>query len=170
VAQHIRFIHGYKADEVKRWAGLNRTTSLISIEYREEKRETMVAAGAEPWLHGAPPTGKRWVNRSQALEAHAAADGTEGALVEMANVEHGTFLAYQKGCRCARCRMANSDRNYRVRQARRDRLAEREGKHGTIGTYSNWGCRCDLCTATWREHMKTRVRRKHVSEMLGRSS
>lgn len=162
VASHLR-THGYRADEVKRWAGINRTVALISTEYRDRKSAIGRELGAE-WLRGIGPLGKRWGARSQALETIAAGDRAVGTLVEL-NVEHGSFRGYQKGCRCEKCRLANSERHYRNKERRTQRLAELR-VHGTTSSYTNWNCRCDLCREAWLEHMETRKRIRHVSELI----
>ena len=59
----------------------------------------------------------------------------------MAN--HGTRSQYANdGCRCNRCRKANSaySRNYRKKGKVPDGVA-----HGLRTTYTNHGCRCEPC-------------------------
>jgi hypothetical protein len=62
--------------------------------------------------------------------------------------EHGTYNCYDKHrCRCDLCRAANAARHLEAR--RRRRQAVEAGtvvitKHGT-STYTNWGCRCEVC-------------------------
>lgn len=58
---------------------------------------------------------------------------------------HGTFRGYVFfGCRCDRCRKANSDIS-RARRERRRAAKVPEHLHGTYTGYVNWSCRCDRC-------------------------
>lgn len=70
-------------------------------------------------------------------------------------VKHGgSGTAYANyGCRCAECKLANSDR---ARRRRQERVTEEppELAHGKYSTYSNWGCRCDACTQAGSDHNK----------------
>lgn len=69
-------------------------------------------------------------------------------------IPHGTAHCYNLGCRCARCREANTARA-RARRAylRTQRLfvngrwVSPFAEHGTLNGYGNWQCRCDLCTS-----------------------
>ena len=61
------------------------------------------------------------------------------------NAEHGTCSRYDAGCRCARCRAANTARHHEIRERRRRALATAAVTHGCASTYRNWGCRCEPC-------------------------
>ena len=54
--------------------------------------------------------------------------------------------------------------------AGRPRIPEHRRKHGLHWNYSSQGCRCELCTAAWREYQKERralkVRQRHVLEAI----
>lgn len=61
----------------------------------------------------------------------------------------GTGYSYHK-CRCSRCKEANTTRTARRRAERRlgrEDLIHPDAPHGTPGGYSNWGCRCEDCSA-----------------------
>jgi DNA-binding CsgD family transcriptional regulator len=59
-------------------------------------------------------------------------------------VEHGTFLSYQRGCTCQPCKDANtaSARKQKERRLLKDMPEE---LHGTDTGYRNWGCQCPRC-------------------------
>jgi hypothetical protein len=61
--------------------------------------------------------------------------------------EHGTPAKYSQGCRCTKCRDANTAR---CRSQQRRRVSDPEGAdragHGKASTYQNYGCRCRPCT------------------------
>jgi hypothetical protein len=61
--------------------------------------------------------------------------------------DHGDPGRYSQGCRCQKCRDANTER-CRGQQRRRvgdPEAADRAG-HGRASTYQNYGCRCRPCT------------------------
>lgn len=158
VVQHIRLKHGAKARDVRFWAGLNRTTSLISATLSQAKAEHMRAIGWKPPNGGTGSKGKRWAAAAQGLQTAG------GEQVVLTNVKHGDWgRGYRLGCRCDRCRLANSERQQEMRKRRMTRLDK--AKHGTRGAYTNWGCRCDLCREAHLESMETRHLVKHVSEL-----
>lgn len=61
---------------------------------------------------------------------------------------HGTTAEYARGCRCQSCKRANRD-SHRVAVAkmRTAGLPDGDDRHGTFAAYSQWGCRCDKCSA-----------------------
>jgi DNA-binding CsgD family transcriptional regulator len=61
-------------------------------------------------------------------------------------VEHGTFLSYQRGCNCEKCRAANTATARKHRENRKLKEMPKE-IHGTSNGYQNWGCLCDPCKA-----------------------
>lgn len=64
---------------------------------------------------------------------------------------HGTATGYGYGCRCDRCRAANTEKNRVLRAERKDGLAPDDHRHGTPRGYDWWGCRCDACKAAKSE-------------------
>lgn len=68
---------------------------------------------------------------------------------------HGKSSTYNVGCRCGRCRAANTAmcRKRNARSAADPSRADRAG-HGKASTYSNHGCRCELCKAAHSARMK----------------
>lgn len=64
------------------------------------------------------------------------------------NHGHGHHATYIKGCRCAKCRTANTAwcAEKRKLSAADPSRADRAG-HGKTSTYKNHNCRCPLCTA-----------------------
>jgi DNA-binding CsgD family transcriptional regulator len=61
-------------------------------------------------------------------------------------VEHGTFLSYQRGCTCEKCRAANNAEARKHRENRKYKEMPEE-LHGTENGYRNWGCLCEPCKA-----------------------
>jgi hypothetical protein len=65
-------------------------------------------------------------------------------------VQHGTINAYMHyGCRCEKCRAANTgmvraQKQKRIEILKADPTAAR---HGVRATYVNYGCRCEKCRA-----------------------
>lgn len=59
-------------------------------------------------------------------------------------VEHGTFLSYQRGCKCDLCRAKNTE-IARDQKAKRKQKGMPEELHGTDTGYRNWGCHCERC-------------------------
>lgn len=68
----------------------------------------------------------------------------QGCYVIVHQAEHGTTGRYQAGCSCDDCRAANREKTRRLR-----------GKppltHGVSG-YTNYRCRCEVCTEAWRHN------------------
>jgi cation diffusion facilitator CzcD-associated flavoprotein CzcO len=64
---------------------------------------------------------------------------------------------------CEACRKAWADEFKRKREERRLRLLKDPSlaEHGKPSTYTNWGCRCTLCTAAHTQ-MTTNYRRKRA--------
>lgn len=65
--------------------------------------------------------------------------------------QHGSPSAYKKGCRCSECRAGRAQRAQKQREGRarrrlRSEAAEDSFTHG-LAAYTNWGCRCAVCTA-----------------------
>lgn len=60
---------------------------------------------------------------------------------------HGTVASYGRGCRCVDCRQANRERVYANKRRRLERVAAglMAVPHGRYG-YSNYDCRCEVCT------------------------
>ena len=59
---------------------------------------------------------------------------------------------YVQGCRCDACTLANTEHHRQWRGGRRARLAlgidtPDAIQHGTISSYTNYGCRCIPCSA-----------------------
>lgn len=67
----------------------------------------------------------------------------------MPEFTHGVNGYNRHACRCVICRQANTDRvaDARDRRLRRALANPELIPHGTEGGYTNWGCRCDPCTA-----------------------
>ena len=69
--------------------------------------------------------------------------------------QHGTRTRYIYGkCRCDDCRRANVE----YHRTLKERLARRDPPQHGPSAYTNWGCRCAVCTdankrksAAWRE-------------------
>lgn len=66
------------------------------------------------------------------------------SLPRLKPVEHGTFLSYQRGCTCEKCRAANTEAGRRQKESRKSREVPKE-LHGTFNGYQNWGCHCAPC-------------------------
>jgi hypothetical protein len=69
-------------------------------------------------------------------------------------VPHGLSGYANWGCRCDKCKAANTVSVAAQRARRAARAAEDPSivPHGE-GGYTNWGCRCDTCT---KEHTRMR--------------
>jgi hypothetical protein len=68
---------------------------------------------------------------------------------------HGTLNGYVNlRCRCALCRLANTEymAKRRVERSQGPVLAE----HGNPNTYSNWSCRCEPCTRAHADDVRLR--------------
>jgi hypothetical protein len=59
----------------------------------------------------------------------------------------GTRTGYDEhGCRCAACRKTHAARIARQRESRKP-LSRRDPRHGSLGAYVNFRCRCARCLA-----------------------
>lgn len=70
------------------------------------------------------------------------------------DLEHGTRVGYQRGCKCADCKAAAA-RYLANWRASKTGLPEGDPRHGTVNGYENYGCRCALCAEA------RRVARRH---------
>jgi hypothetical protein len=59
-------------------------------------------------------------------------------------IRHGRPDTYRNGCRCKKCRIANT-RDCKKRHLRRVMDETPSRVHGTVNGYDNYGCRCELC-------------------------
>lgn len=60
-------------------------------------------------------------------------------------LEHGTYAAYQRPCRCEPCKAAAREYQRGWRMRVRGSLAPEDPRHGTTNGHDNFGCRCALC-------------------------
>ena len=74
--------------------------------------------------------------------------------------QHGTYSAYNSGCKCPLCKEAKREygRRYRAANTARIKACIEAGEplpsnipHGTAGGYTNFACRCEDCTRAQRE-------------------
>lgn len=89
-------------------------------------------------------------------------------------LEHGTRSSYVYGCRCPRCRRANTDywRLFHRARGTRPRAevdAAKAGPCGTRGAYDR-GCRCDPCKAAASEHNRANHLRRKAREAAERAA
>lgn len=85
--------------------------------------------------------------------------------------DHGV-RGYKRGCRCDKCRAANTARHLELRRKRKEKLAEADITHGASG-YINWQCRCETCTDGWRlasRSREIRYKAKAQAETLEKAS
>lgn len=86
-------------------------------------------------------------------------------------VPHGSASTYSNHkCRCDECREAARLRAIEVRARRFAKRVLIEGRlvaahlphksHGTVGAYTNHGCRCDTCTSAMLDHLEQRTQAK----------
>lgn len=67
-------------------------------------------------------------------------------------IQHGTPARFRSGCRCKLCvnrqKACRSKRRLIQLQRHLDMLAKDFNcvKHGSLSTYTNWGCRCVDCS------------------------
>jgi hypothetical protein len=61
---------------------------------------------------------------------------------------HGTASGYERGCRCAECRGANTARRS---FARENSQIPAGAKHG-VSVANNYGCKCDVCREDSRDY------------------
>jgi hypothetical protein len=71
--------------------------------------------------------------------------------------ECGTAAEYRRGCRCPACRKAIAEHQKAARHKRRaerretgGRLIHPRARHGTLGGYDHYGCRCGECSEAER--------------------
>lgn len=84
---------------------------------------------------------------------------------DMKRAEHGTTARYDSGCRCAECRSANAARVALARAERAARgLAPDDKRHGTLGAYRNWRCRCGPCAKAGSEANRRAYVARHGEE------
>lgn len=74
------------------------------------------------------------------------------------NVMHGVQAGYRAGCRCERCRAANTATHARYRRERAGRIDD--APHGTNGGYDNWSCRCESCCSAHAEAMANQAQNR----------
>lgn len=74
-------------------------------------------------------------------------------------IRHGASTTQSARCRtqngtaCPTCRAADATRARDARARRAEAgLPEDDPRHGTVGGYTNHGCRCEPCTAAARPH------------------
>ena len=89
---------------------------------------------------------------------------------------HGTRYTYVKGCRCDKCKQANTV--YWNKTVRRNRIAReaeiaKDGnpnpalRHGFSKTYKWHGCRCEDCTEAIRKEWREAKRLNALLDKLG---
>lgn len=79
-------------------------------------------------------------------------------------VPHGNNRYIMHKCRCDICRADHAWYQAEGVIKRRDRLHELPPEaHGRLGTYTNWGCRCDLCKAAASVDSHDRYVRKQLA-------
>lgn len=89
-------------------------------------------------------------------------DSTWELLTNPDDPRHGAVTAYgYHGCRCDRCKAANTAaqqaaRNRRAAAAAFEQIPRQV--HGTENGYSNYRCRCDRCKAAHAEAARTKGR------------
>lgn len=74
---------------------------------------------------------------------------------------HGSAHGYNEGCRCTRCREANTKRARARREHVRTLRELINGRwvspyttHGTLNGYGNWQCRCAACCDVHSKNLK----------------
>lgn len=75
---------------------------------------------------------------------------------------HGRMSTYLAGCRCTPCNNAHNVAQAQRVQRRKIRLQADPtlARHGSVSTYTNWGCRCTLCTAARTKYHRELRRKK----------
>lgn len=73
---------------------------------------------------------------------------------------HGTVTGYLRGCRCAACRVANTERHRVMRANRFARGVPVDSMHGTSNAYTHYGCRCVPCRQAQLDYERDLRRRK----------
>ena len=95
-------------------------------------------------------------NRDAILAQRAAARANPAPVKDD---EHGTYSAYNRGCRCEECKTFRNAWHRDYRDRNRDSLLPKrrahrlhlktapvpEGQHGTRNGYEDYGCRCQPC-------------------------
>lgn len=94
--------------------------------------------------------------------------------VDVGPLGHGREAAYNRGCRCERCREARrlAETGRRRRRGVRSRAEVRAAglaRHGTITCYRYYGCRCDGCRRANAEYCRDQraKRRRRATEEGG---
>lgn len=64
----------------------------------------------------------------------------------MADLEHGNYLKYNRGCRCAECKSAWAQYSKDRRKARAEAGSIPLHVHGSVNGYANYSCRCARCS------------------------
>lgn len=84
------------------------------------------------------------------LEAAYNGDGDlSEAVAPIVAMLHGSRSTYAYGCRCPECAAANAEyqrSKAKVRLAAKLAADPDSAPHGTVSTYTNYGCRCESCT------------------------
>lgn len=83
--------------------------------------------------------------------------------------EHGDAAKYKQGCRCEKCRAANT-RKYsdRRQQAKTDPSRADRAGHGKTSTYKNHSCRCRPCCVAHTEQIKAyKAKRRERERVAG---
>lgn len=72
----------------------------------------------------------------------------------------GTRYCYVQGCRCGKCKRANTDYQ-RMANARR---AQRKPRvHGTPSSYANYNCRCPECRVAHSRAMRLTYQKRKAT-------
>lgn len=82
---------------------------------------------------------------------------------------HGLASTYRSPaykCRCAECREAHRQRFLEENARRAERLAHDPtlAEHGKYSTFTNWGCRCDKCTAAQSVENRRQYERRKAAK------
>jgi hypothetical protein len=63
---------------------------------------------------------------------------------------HGTYSRARTGCPCGPCRAAENE----YKRAWKATKQAEDAPHGTLGGYTNYGCRCAACTKVKSDYMR----------------
>lgn len=66
--------------------------------------------------------------------------------------KHGEHKTYVAGCRCMSCLEASKLVTAKSRKNVHPRNMPKD-KHGTIGGYKYWKCRCPSCSTAWNQYI-----------------